>query len=158
MHAGTPDVIRLIMRLHEAAARFHDLLQEEAAQLQIWPQPDLWPLHDDKLCQSRELESCHQQLQALLSRQGIDTSTRAAFQAAVTDRLDAATAPLWQETITCLQDCQRLNAANGIILDRQQQATRQSLDLLRGSLDQAMTYGRQGARQHARRNLSLGQA
>lgn len=153
--AAEPD--RLIQRLHQAAAGFLDLLQREARLLRQWPLPELWPLHDEKLCQLRELEHCQKQL-GELARQGLDARPGLTPREAIASQLGTSTHMLWEETLTLLASCQQLNATHGATLGKQQQATRQSLDILRGGLDQGMTYGRQGARQHAVRNLSLGRA
>ncbi len=149
--------VRLIRQLHAAAGNFLDLLAQEAELLRQWPQPELWPLHQDKLCQLRELELCQTRLDQL-ARQGLDARPGLSAREAVASQLDAQTRTLWDDTLTLLAACQQRNAGNGAVLERQQQATRQSLELLRGGLDHGTTYGRQGARQHAARHLSLGRA
>jgi len=148
---------QLMRRLHTAAGDFRGLLEHEAELLRQWPLPDLWPLHDDKLRQMRELEQCQLALDGL-TRQALAREPALTPRAAVASLLDPASRQLWEDSLSLLAECQTLNAGHGAVLGRQQQATRQSLDLLRGGLDQAMTYGRQGMRQHAARNLSLGRA
>lgn len=157
MNLANAEADRLIQRLHQAATGFLDLLQREAELLRQWPLPELWPLHDEKLCQLRELEHCQKQL-AELARQGLDTRPGLTPRDAIASLIGMGTRELWEDTLALLASCQQLNAAHGATLGKQQQATRQSLDILRGGLDQGMTYGRQGARQHAARHLSLGRA
>ena len=157
MTPTTDTPAQLVRRFHDAVHGFHELLERESAQLALWPLPDLWPLHDDKLRQVRELELCQQALdtlarQAGAGQQGLNPRT------AIASLLDPVALRYWEDGLSLLAGCQQLNAGHGQVLSRQQEATRQSLELLRGGLDQGMTYGRQGHRLHAGRHLSLGRA
>lgn len=158
MPTGSTGLSDIVQGLHAAAADFCSLLQDEMQQLQQWPLPDPWPLHAEKVRQVQALEALHAQLLQTLSRQGVDCTHSDHLQAAINSQLPAHMLALWQDTLTQLAECRQLNAVNGATLIRQQQAMRQSLDMLMGALDQGVTYGRLGGQQRGQRRLSLGLA
>lgn len=157
MIATAHGLSEVIHRLQTLAREFQAILQEETRQLRQWPLPDPWLLQNNKLIKVRELEDCHSALQASLH-----TPPGGHGQASLLDVINSQLAEpertIWKDTLDLLAECKRINSANGISLNRQQLAMRQSLDMLLGSLDQGMTYGRLGGRQHASRNASLGVA
>lgn len=158
MSGAQAELAARLKQLHGITSEFHDLLQRESEQLAIWPLPDPWPLHTEKMRITQALESGHSALLSLLARHGVAAADAGALQRAIADLLDAADAARWQDTLALLAECRQRNSANSQIMTRLQQSMRQSLDLLRSALEQGSTYGRQGAHQHDRRRVSLGQA
>ncbi|WP_022955813.1 flagellar export chaperone FlgN [Perlucidibaca piscinae] len=144
--------------LHEHAREFAAVLQEELQHLSRLPTPGDWSLQDRKLVVMRELENGHRQLQQALQANGLGFLQGAALHQGMARCVGQDGLRLWQDTLQLLADCQRSNQIIGSRLARQQTVMRQSLDLLLGGTDQAMTYGRQGARRHMPRHASFGVA
>ena len=147
-----------LKQLHGITSEFHALLQRESEQLAIWPLPDPWPLHTEKLRITQALEAGHTALLSLLARHGVTVTDADSLRQAIAGLLDAPDAERWQDTLALLAECRQRNSANSQIMERLQQSMRQSLDLLRSALERGSTYGRQGMHQHDKRRASLGQA
>jgi len=144
--------------LHAQAREFAQVLEDELQHLSRLPTPGDWQLQDRKLVVMRELENGHYLLLQALQSNGLSFLKGPALHQAMAGCVGQDGLRLWQDTLSLLADCQRTNQIIGSRLARQQTVMRQSLDLLLGGTDQAMTYGRQGARRHMPRHASFGVA
>ncbi len=150
MSATQPHILSQLATLHSLVGDFHRCLEQESRALTQWPPLGLWPVQEEKVRLVRDLESAHDTLNATLKAQGHDINGM--------DNLPAAIAQQWQNLRQALAQCQRMNATNERCLAKQQQALKQSLDLLVLKLDQDLTYGRQGSCQGGRRLGHIGRA
>lgn len=149
MTAPSPDVLNHLALMQGLVVEFRGCLMQESQALAQWPPQGLWPVQEAKVRLVRDLEGAHATLDALLRAEGRDLNDLS--------RLPAIAQP-WQALRELLAECQRLNAGNEHCLLKQQQALKQSLELLVVKLDQSLTYGRQGMHQASRRMGSIGLA
>lgn len=150
MSVPSPHVVHHLAQMQSLVAEFRACLAEESRALAQWPPHGLWPVQEAKVRLVRDLEGAHDTLQALLKAEGRDIDGMAALPPAIAEP--------WQGLRLALAECQRMNASNERCLAKQQQALKQSLELLVVKLDQSLTYGRQGAHQASRRVGSIGLA
>lgn len=150
MSALQPHILTQIATLHSLVEQFRQTLEQESRALAQWPPQGLWPVQEEKVRLVRDLEVAHDALNASLKAQGHDLQG--------VDTLPAAIAQRWQALRIDLAQCQRMNATNERCLAKQQQAVKQSLELLVLKLDQDMTYGRQGSCHGGRRLGKIGLA
>lgn len=129
---------------------FRVCLEQESRALASWPPLGLWPVQEEKVRLVRDLEQAHLDLQSVLKANGQSLADLATQPVDVAQR--------WNLLRARIADCQRINRSNEQCLARQQQALRQSLDLLVRKLDRDITYGRQGHCQSGRRVGRLGLA
>jgi len=150
MLAPLPQLLSQLTVLHGLVHEFRQCLAQESQALAQWPPLGLWPVQENKVRLVRDLEAAHDTLNAILQGQGQDLHSL--------DMQPAAIAARWQALRQDIAECQRQNASNQHCLARQQQALKQSLDLLVLKLDQDMTYGRQGNCYGGRRLGKIGLA
>lgn len=150
MFASSPHIISQLTLLQSLVAEFRDCLEQESRALAQWPPHGLWPVQEAKVRLVRDLESAHDTLNAALQAEGRNIQGM--------DDLPTEIAQRWQALRQIMAQCQRMNATNERCLARQQQALKQSLELLVLKLDQSLTYGRQGSHQGSRRVGNIGLA
>ena len=150
MSAQQTQLLSQLQTLHTLVGEFHACLEQESRALAQWPPLGLWPVQEEKVRLVRDLEAAHGTLNAILKAQGHDIHGM--------DALPAVIAQRWQAIRSDIATCQRMNATNERCLAKQQQAHRQSLELLVLKLDQDLTYGRQGGFQGGRRLGTIGRA
>jgi len=149
MTAPSPHVLHHLALMQSLVGEFRSCLMQESQALAQWPPQGLWPVQETKVRLVRDLEVAHATLDALLKAEGRDINDLSA---------QPAIAQPWQALREMLAECQRMNASNERCLLKQQQALKQSLELLVVKLDQSLTYGRQGMHQASRRVGSIGLA
>lgn len=150
MSLSQPHLIAQLDALQGLVRQFQDCLKQEGRALSQWPPQGLWPVQEEKIRLVRDLENAHALLSNTLQAQGHDMKGM--------DSMPAAIAQRWQALRKDLAQCHELNTTHERCLVKQQQATKQSLELLMLKLDQDLTYGRQGGCQGGRRLGKIGLA
>lgn len=150
MSAIQPHLLSQLQVLQTLVSEFQSCLEQESRALAQWPPLGLWSVQEEKVRLVRDLESAHDMLNVILKAQGHDIHGM--------DALPEAIAQRWQALRKNIANCQRLNSTNERSLAKQQQALRQSLELLVLKLDQDLTYGRQGGFQGGQRRGKIGWA
>lgn len=148
MSVSQPQLIAQLDALQSLVRQFQHCLEQEGRALAQWPPQGLWPVQEEKIRLVRDLENAHAELGNTL--QGRDLQGMSAMPAAIAQR--------WQSLRDELAQCHRMNTTHERCLLRQQQALKQSLELLMLKLDQDLTYGRQGGCQGGRRLGKIGLA
>lgn len=150
MSASQPQLIVLLDALQSLVRQFQRCLEQEGVALAQWPPQGLWPVQEEKIRLVRDLENAHATLTNTLQAQGHNLQDINSMPAAITQR--------WQSLRNDLAQCHRMNITHERCLVRQQQALKQSLELLVLKLDKDLTYGRQGSCQGGRRLGKIGLA
>ena len=150
MSASQPHLIAQLDALQDLARQFQLCLEQEGTALAHWPPQGLWPVQEEKIRLVRDMENAYAALSSTLQAQGHDLQDMNIMPAAIAQR--------WQALRNDLAQCHRMNTTHERCLVRQQQALKQSLELLVLKLDQDLTYGRQGSCQGGRRLGKIGLA